>query len=119
MAPTPNSCVCHPSNVFRSKRFLHSILLLGLALVVITEIYCAVMQMEFQNSDSRVGKGFAVAGIFVFVVCYYGTINSTTWLYGSEVLPVSIRSRVMGLAATAHYTVNVASKLRLNSRVFP
>ncbi|KAJ6455872.1 general substrate transporter [Mycena sanguinolenta] len=83
------------------------ILLLGLSLIVVTEIYSAIMQLKFQNSSSRVGKGFAVAGIFFFVVCYYGTINSTTWLYGSEVLPMSIRSRVMGLAATSHYAVNV------------
>lgn len=39
------------------------------------------------------------------------TINSTTWLYGSEVLPVAIRSKVMGLAATSHYVVNVGSEL--------
>ncbi|KAF7359490.1 MFS monosaccharide transporter [Mycena sanguinolenta] len=83
------------------------ILMLGLSLIIVTEIYAAIMQLKFQNSPSRVGKGFAVAGIFFFVVCYYGTINSTTWLYGSEVLPISVRSRVMGLSATAHYAVNV------------
>ena len=34
-------------------------------------------------------------------------INSVTWLYGAEVLPVSIRSRIMGVSAAAHYAVNV------------
>ena len=34
-------------------------------------------------------------------------INSVTWLYGAEVLPVSIRSRIMGVSAAAHYIVNV------------
>ncbi len=28
------------------------------------------MQLEFQNTNNQVGKGFAVAGIFFFVVCY-------------------------------------------------
>ena len=35
-------------------------------------------------------------------------MNSTTWLYGAEVLPVGIRSKVMGLAAASHFIVNVA-----------
>lgn len=37
-------------------------------------------------------------------------LNSTTWLYGAEVLPVAIRSKVMGLAAASHFIVNVGSK---------
>lgn len=38
-------------------------------------------------------------------------LNSTTWLYGAEVLPISLRSKVMGLAAASHFIVNVASSL--------
>lgn len=37
-----------------------------------------------------------------------GMLNSTTWLYGAEVLPMGIRSKVMGLAAASHFIVNVA-----------
>lgn len=37
-------------------------------------------------------------------------LNSTTWLYGAEVLPINMRSKVMGLAAASHFIVNVASK---------
>ncbi|KAK8070611.1 hypothetical protein PG997_010814 [Apiospora hydei] len=66
------------------------------------------MQREFQNTENRVGKGFAILGIYLFVVCYYGMLNSTTWLYGAEVLPIALRSRVMGLAACSHFVVNVA-----------
>ncbi|CEJ60930.1 Putative Solute carrier family 2 [Penicillium brasilianum] len=80
----------------------------GLAGIVLIEIYAAVMQREFQNTDNRVGKGFAILGIYLFVVCYYGFLNSTTWLYGAEVLPIALRSKVMGLAAASHFIVNVA-----------
>ena len=66
------------------------------------------MQLEFQHSDNKVGKGFAVLGIYSFVVTYYGMLNSTTWLYGAEVLPMALRSKVMGLAAASHFIVNVA-----------
>lgn len=37
-------------------------------------------------------------------------LNSTTWLYGAEVLPIALRSKVMGLAAASHFIVNVAGK---------
>lgn len=37
-------------------------------------------------------------------------LNSTTWLYGAEVLPIALRSKIMGLAAASHFIVNVASK---------
>lgn len=42
----------------------------GLAGIVLIEIYAAVMQRIFQNTDNRVGKGFAILGIYLFVVCY-------------------------------------------------
>ncbi|KAK7946271.1 MFS monosaccharide transporter [Apiospora aurea] len=83
-------------------------ILAGLGGIVLIEIYAAVMQREFQNTENRVGKGFAILGIYLFVVCYYGMLNSTTWLYGAEVLPIALRSRVMGLAACSHFVVNVA-----------
>ena len=61
-----------------------------------------------QNTTNRLGKGFAILGIYLFVVCYYGMLNSTTWLYGAEVLPIALRSKIMGLAAASHFIVNVA-----------
>lgn len=42
----------------------------GLAGIVLILIYAAVMQREFQNTNNRVGKGFAILGIYLFVVCY-------------------------------------------------
>ncbi|EAL93109.1 MFS monosaccharide transporter (Hxt8), putative [Aspergillus fumigatus Af293] len=83
-------------------------ILTGLGGIILIEIYAAVMQREFQNTNNRVGKGFAILGIYMFVVIYYGMLNSTTWLYGAEVLPIALRSKVMGLAAASHFIVNVA-----------
>ncbi|KAL2220499.1 MFS monosaccharide transporter [Thermoascus aurantiacus ATCC 26904] len=85
-----------------------NMLLTGLSGIIIIEIYAAVMQREFQNTDNRIGKGFAILGIYLFVVAYYGMLNSTTWLYGAEVLPIALRSKIMGLAAASHFIVNVA-----------
>jgi len=82
-------------------------LLTGLACVALIEIYAAVMQRQFQHTDNRVGKGFAILGIYFFVIAYYSMINSTTWLYGAEILPTAIRSKVMGVACASHFIVNV------------
>jgi hypothetical protein len=99
-------------------------LLVGVACCIFTEIYAAVMQREFQHTDNKVGKAFGVVGIYVFGILYCESaqtfahlahsltstdifINSVTWLYGAEVLPVSIRSRMMGVAAAFHYAINV------------
>lgn len=45
-------------------------ILTGLASVVVIEIYTAVMQRFFQNSNNNVGKGFTVLGIYLFAVLY-------------------------------------------------
>jgi len=45
-------------------------LIAGLAGIVLVEIYSAVMQQEFQNTNNAVGKAFAVLGIYVFAVVY-------------------------------------------------
>lgn len=45
-------------------------ILTGLSCVILIEIYAAVMQREFSNTDNKTGKGFAVLGIYLFVVAY-------------------------------------------------
>ncbi|XWW97828.1 hypothetical protein V2A60_005815 [Cordyceps javanica] len=83
-------------------------ILAGLCGVIIAEMYTAIMQREFQNTNNKVGKGFTILGLYLFALIYYGMLNSTTWLYGAEVLPISLRSKVMGIASASHFIVNVA-----------
>ena len=51
-------------------------ILAGLSGIVVVEIYAAVMQREFQNTDNKIGKGFAVLGIYLFVVVYCESTSS-------------------------------------------
>ena len=57
-------------------------LLTGVSCVIVTEIYCAVMQREFQKTDNRIGKAFAIVGIYLFVVCYCKFVSSpfNSWI---------------------------------------
>lgn len=41
-------------------------------------------------------------------------LNSTTWLYGAEILPIALRSKIMGIGAASHFVVNVGSELYLH-----
>lgn len=49
---------------------LQRMLLSGLGGIIVIEIYAAVMQREFQHTENRLGKGFAILGIYLFVVAY-------------------------------------------------
>ncbi|KAH8587417.1 MFS monosaccharide transporter [Bisporella sp. PMI_857] len=100
-------CNCLTSAFLVDQWGRRKMLITGLAGVVIFEIYAAVMQKEFQNTDNSVGKAFAILGIYLFAVVYYGMINSTTWTYAAEILPIALRSKVMGLGAFSHFVVNV------------
>jgi hypothetical protein len=37
-----------------------------------------------------------------------GMLNSTTWLYAAEVLPISLRARIVGMGCMTHFIINIA-----------
>ena len=57
---------------YDDKKVLTSsrMIITGLSGIVLIEIYAAVMQRQFQNTSNRLGKGFAILGIYLFVVTY-------------------------------------------------
>lgn len=62
-------------------------MLAGLSSIVVIEIYTSVMQLKFQDTDNKVGKAFAVLGIYLFVVAYckiLAEVPSLTW--GAELV---------------------------------
>jgi hypothetical protein len=65
-------------------------ILTGLGGIVIVEIYAAVMQHVFQNTKNQVGKGFAILGIYLFVVIYckhllfFSPPLATAWTTNNE-----------------------------------
>ncbi|VDB89888.1 unnamed protein product [Peniophora sp. CBMAI 1063] len=71
-------------------------------------IYSAIMGHFFNAGEDKIGKGFAILGLYLFTFTYYLGINSTTWIYGVEVLPVSLRNIVTGWAAATHFLFNIS-----------
>lgn len=45
-------------------------ILTGLSGVILVEIYAAVMQHVFQNTNNKLGKGFTILGIYLFAIIY-------------------------------------------------
>ncbi|KAF9258411.1 general substrate transporter [Marasmius fiardii PR-910] len=82
-------------------------LLWGTALLVVDLIYEALMSRFFGGGRNKVGAAFAVLGIYMYTAIYYLFVNCTTWLYGVEVLPLSLRSKITGLSALSHFIVNI------------
>ncbi|KAL0061246.1 hypothetical protein AAF712_011952 [Marasmius tenuissimus] len=82
-------------------------LLLGSGFLVVDLIYSAVMARYFGGGSNKVGAGFAILGIYMFTSIYYIFLNSTTWLYGVEVVPLFLRSKITGLASLSHFVVNI------------
>lgn len=56
-------------------------ILTGLSGVILVEIYAAVMQREFQNTNNNVGKGFTILGIYLFAVIYCKSIFQQRGIY--------------------------------------
>ncbi|KAK7441767.1 hypothetical protein VKT23_016430 [Stygiomarasmius scandens] len=83
------------------------LLIYGCGGICVDLVYSALMARFFANSDNKLAKGWGILGLYVYTAIYYLGINSTTWLYGVEILPMSLRSRVTGLAALCHFVVNV------------
>jgi hypothetical protein len=56
-------------------------ILTGLSGIIIVEIYAAVMQREFENTDNRTGKGFAILGIYLFVVVFCELLSVSGFMH--------------------------------------
>ncbi|KAF9047149.1 general substrate transporter [Hymenopellis radicata] len=85
----------------------YPMLLYGFGGLCIDLIYSALMTHFFGASDNKVGKGFAILGIYMYNAIYFMLLNSTTWLYGVEILPIYLRSTVTGLASMSHFIFNI------------
>lgn len=69
--------------------------LIGSTVAVICE---AAMVAQFSNTSNKVGNGFGVFFLFLFVTFYGGGLDATTYVYSAEVFPTHLRGPGMGLS---------------------
>ncbi|KAK4623728.1 Major facilitator-type transporter ecdD [Fulvia fulva] len=82
-----------------------NLILFGLIGCVLAQIYSAIMHWQFEFTTNQVGKGFAVGGIYLLTAVHYAAFGSTAGIYQAEVLPVAIRSKMMGLTGFASFCI--------------
>ncbi|KAF7193949.1 Major facilitator-type transporter ecdD [Pseudocercospora fuligena] len=74
-----------------------NLIIFGLIGVIVANIYTSIMNWQYQFSTNAVGKGFAVGGLYLLSAVHYAAYGSTIGIYQAELLPVAIRSKVMGI----------------------
>ncbi|KAJ5874235.1 uncharacterized protein N7529_002665 [Penicillium soppii] len=69
--------------------------LIGGTVAVICE---ATMVAEFSGTHNKIGNGFGVFFLFLFVTFYGGCLDATTYVYSAEIFPTHARGLGMGLS---------------------
>lgn len=69
--------------------------LIGGTVAVICE---AAMVAEFSGTHNKIGNGFGVFFLFLFVTFYGGCLDATTYVYSAEIFPTHARGLGMGLS---------------------
>ncbi len=93
--PFTSSCV------FYTEKFRRQTLCtIGLALCVTSIICYTALAATYINSNNKSGQIAAVAMLYLFFVCYSGSIEGPFYYYSSEFFPTHLRAKGMTLQAT-------------------
>lgn len=70
---------------------------IGCALSIVLE---AAMVGKYAGTDNKVGNGFGVLFLYVFVTFYGGCMDVTTYVYCSEIFPTRVRAQGVGFSVS-------------------
>ncbi|KAM5341302.1 hypothetical protein ACJ41O_014333 [Fusarium nematophilum] len=71
---------------------------LGCFVLAVNLAICMVLSAEFSDGSNLAASHSAIAFIFLYSYCYAIFFNSTVWAATSEILPIFLRSKGLGLA---------------------
>ncbi|KAJ5743398.1 hypothetical protein N7533_010500 [Penicillium manginii] len=74
------------------------LMVIGLVGSVVAVCCEAAMVAEFSGTSNKIGNGFGVAFLFLFVTFYGGGLDATTYVYSAEVFPNHMRGLGMGMS---------------------
>ncbi|CRG88781.1 putative quinate permease [Talaromyces islandicus] len=72
--------------------------ILGCIFCSIDMVLYTVMVTKYSGTDNKVGNGFGVLFLFMFVSIYATTIDATEYVYAAEIFPTHVRSMGMGIS---------------------
>ncbi|EXJ68768.1 uncharacterized protein A1O5_07699 [Cladophialophora psammophila CBS 110553] len=83
------------------------IMLIGLIGCACSLICFTAMVATFGGTSNRVGNGFGVFFLFLFVFFYGGTMDATSYVYCSEIFPTPLRAQGTGFSVAGLFTATL------------
>ncbi|KAH8880930.1 general substrate transporter [Thozetella sp. PMI_491] len=83
-------------------------------IMVIGQIGCAVSVAGFTaclarygNTDNKIGNGFGVFFLYLFVTFFGGSMDASSYVYAGELFPTSIRAQGAGFSISALFCMSL------------
>ncbi|KAM0323529.1 hypothetical protein ACHAQA_008810 [Verticillium albo-atrum] len=67
----------------------------------------AAMVAEFAGGSNRVGNGFGVFFLYLFVTFYGGSLDASSYVYCAEIFPTSIRAQGVGFSVSGLFLMTL------------
>lgn len=67
----------------------------------------AAMVAQFAGSPNKLGNGFGVFFLYLFVTFYGGTLDASSYVYCAEIFPTSIRAQGVGFSVSGLFIMTL------------
>jgi MFS family permease len=67
----------------------------------------AAMVAEFGGTMNKVGNGFGVFFLYLFVTFYGGSLDASSYVYCAEIFPTSIRAQGVGVSVSGLFAMTL------------
>lgn len=74
----------------------------------------AAMVAQYGNGPNKVGNGFGVLFLFLFVTFYGGCVDAISYVYCSELFPTNLRAQGMGFSVMGLFAMTLRKLLSSN-----
>lgn len=67
----------------------------------------AAMVAEFSGTSNKIGNGFGVFFLYLFVAFYGGSMDASSYVYCAEIFPTSIRAQGVGVSVSGLFIMTL------------
>ncbi|CAG8894317.1 unnamed protein product [Penicillium egyptiacum] len=67
----------------------------------------AAMVAEFSGTSNKIGNGFGVFFLYLFVTFYGGSMDASSYVYCAEIFPTSIRAQGVGVSVSGLFIMTL------------
>lgn len=74
------------------------------------------MVATYGGTNNKIGNGFGVAFLFLFVTFYGSCVDAISYVYCSELFPTSLRAQGIGFSVVGLFAMTLCKSCRYDSR---